>query len=69
MDIMTTKELSEYLRISVSTIRRMIAKNEIPYFRLSNKIYFNTSVVNEWIKNQDTNTIRKGDLLWDQICM
>lgn len=63
MDIMNTKELANYLRISVSTIRRMISKNEIPYFRLSNKIYFNTSIINEWIKNQDTNTTKKEDLL------
>lgn len=63
MDIMNVIELSNYLRISKSTIRRLISKKEIPYFRLSKKIYFNTSVINEWIKTQDTNIIKKEDLL------
>lgn len=52
MEILNIKELSEYLKISTSTIRRMIFKKEIPYFLLSNQYFFNKENINNWINNQ-----------------
>lgn len=60
MEIMNIKELSDYLKISTSTIRRMIFKSEIPYFRLSNQYFFNRENINNWINSQiETNIQRK----------
>ena len=52
MEILNVKEISRYLKVSVSTIRRLILKNQIPFFRVSNQIFFNKEIINEWIKKQ-----------------
>lgn len=52
MEILNIKELSEYLKISNSTIRRMISNKKIPYFQLSNQYFFNKEIINNWINNQ-----------------
>lgn len=52
MEILNVKEISTYLKVSVSTIRRLILKNQIPFFRVSNQIFFNKEIINEWIKKQ-----------------
>lgn len=60
MEVLNIKELSDYLKISTSTIRRMIFKGEIPYFRLSNQYFFNRENINNWINTQiETNIQRK----------
>ncbi len=55
MEILNTKELSNYLKVSASTIRRLISRNEIPFYKVSNKIFFNKTSINEWIDNQMKN--------------
>lgn len=52
MEILNIKELSQYLKISTSTIRRMIFKKEIPYFQLSNQYFFNKVHIDNWINKQ-----------------
>ena len=52
MEILNIKELSIYLKISISTIRRMIFKKEIPYFTLSNQYFFRKDTIDNWIDNQ-----------------
>ena len=52
MEILNVKEISRYLKVSISTIRRLILKNQIPFFRISNQIFFNKEIINEWIKKQ-----------------
>lgn len=59
MEVMNIKDLSQYLKISTSTIRRMIFKGEIPYFRLSNQYFFNRENINNWINSQIETNIRK----------
>lgn len=60
MEILNIKELSDYLKISSSTIRRMIEKKEIPFFQLSNKYFFNKEIINSWINGKiEKNYIRK----------
>lgn len=49
MEIMTIKELSNYLSISDSEIRKMVRLNVIPFFRLGNRIKFKKSSINKWI--------------------
>ena len=55
MEIMNTREVANYLKVSVSTIRRLISKKEIPFFKISNKIFFNKVFIDSWITNQVSN--------------
>lgn len=60
MEVLSVKELSNYLKISISTIRRMIFKGEIPYFTLSKQYFFKKEIIDNWIDSQiDLNYQRK----------
>lgn len=48
-EILNIKEIAKYLSCSVSTIRNMIRKNEIPYFRIGVKYYFRKESIVAWI--------------------
>lgn len=49
-DIMTIKELSSYLNISISGIRKLVRYRNIPFFRIGNRIYFDLNKINNWIE-------------------
>lgn len=51
-EIMTIQEAAQYLKVSVPTVRTMIASNEIPYFKRGQVIRLNRRDVKEWIRNQ-----------------
>lgn len=48
-NIVDIKELSNYLNTSTSTIRKMIYDNEIPFFKILGKYYFNLDIIDKWI--------------------
>ena len=45
------KQLSFYLNISVSEVRKLVRERRIPYFRIGNRIKFNIDTINDWIGN------------------
>jgi len=47
---MDVKEVSEYLKISVRTIRDLVAHREIPYSRVASRIRFDRDEINRWFK-------------------
>lgn len=49
-DIMTIQETAEYLKVSIPTIRSMIERNEIPFFKRGQVIRLNRWDVNEWMR-------------------
>ena len=51
-EIYNIKELSNYLKISPSEIRKLVRQNQIPYFRVGNRIKFEKQSINEWIEKQ-----------------
>ncbi len=53
MKIFTVKELADYLQCSVSSIRTLVRKKQIPYFRIGSKLNFNKEAVDNWIHNQE----------------
>jgi excisionase family DNA binding protein len=55
--LMTAKEVSRYLRCSVTTIRRFAGKREIPHFRLGKLVRFRRSEIDAWL-----NLHHEGDL-------
>ena len=48
-EICDIKELSEYLKISVSEIRKLVRAKRIPHFRLGNRIKFDLKKINSWL--------------------
>ena len=50
-EIYNIKELSNYLKISPSEIRKLVRQNKIPYFRVGNRIKFEKERINEWIED------------------
>ena len=52
MEILTVNELAEYLKCSISTVRKMVRNNAVPYFRTSKKINFDKQAIDKWVKEQ-----------------
>ena len=51
-EVLNVKELTQYLRCSDSTVRKLIQNKEIPNFRIANRIYFKKALIDMWIQNQ-----------------
>lgn len=49
-EIMTIREAAEFMKVSVPTVRNMIAKNEIPYFQRGQVIRLNRWEIKDWMK-------------------
>lgn len=47
--IINIKELCDVIHISPSMLRKLIYRNEIPYFRIGNRYLFNKKIINQWI--------------------
>ncbi len=52
MEILNIKELSQYLNCSISSIRKLIRDNQIPYFRICSKICFNKKQIDAWVQDK-----------------
>ena len=50
-EICNIKYLSDYLKISISEIRKLVREKRIPNFRLGNRIMFDIKKVNNWIED------------------
>ena len=59
-EIYNIKELSSYLKISPSEIRKLVRQNKIPYFRVGNRIKFEKQSINEWIENLEKDNSRNS---------
>ncbi len=64
-EILNIKELQKWLNTSESKIRQLIYKNEIPYFRIGNRYYFNRKIINHWIISKHNDSALK--MLKDEI--
>lgn len=58
--MLTVKELSNYLCVSESTIRKMVREYKIPFIRILSKILFDKSKIDFWIETEQS-TMLKGD--------
>lgn len=50
--ILNIKECAEYLNCGVSTIRKLIYNNEIPFFKICSVYHFDLDLLNKWIINR-----------------
>ncbi|MAF98656.1 MAG: DNA-binding protein [Micavibrio sp.] len=51
-DILTVKELSEYLKLNEKTAYRLAAKGEIPGFKVGGSWRFDRRDIDKWIQQQ-----------------
>lgn len=53
-DLMDTKEVSEFLRISMDTLYKWVEEGVIPHYRLSGKkILFNRQTLSKWLSEME----------------
>lgn len=61
-DIMTMKELADYLKIAEKTAYRFASEGKVPGFKVGSAWRFRKSDIDEWIKRQaDEGMKQKGD--------
>jgi excisionase family DNA binding protein len=52
-DVMTIKELSEYLKLNEKTAYRLASEGKIPGFKVGGSWRFRKSEIDRWIKSQE----------------
>ena len=55
--VFNVEELSKYLHISQSSIRKLVRERKIPYYRILSRIFFDKETIDEWISNQEFNNL------------
>ena len=55
-DIMTVKEVAEYLKIAEKTAYRLTAEGKLPGFKVGGAWRFRESEIDKWIERQTANT-------------
>lgn len=58
--ILDIQQLSEYLNCGTSTIRKLIYSNDIPYFKILSKYYFDINLINRWIIKKHNDIVLGG---------
>jgi excisionase family DNA binding protein len=51
-DLLTAKEVAEYLRVNQYTIYRLVAQKKLPAFKVGSQWRFERSVLDRWLKKQ-----------------
>ncbi|MEC9290887.1 MAG: helix-turn-helix domain-containing protein [Pseudomonadota bacterium] len=52
-DIMTMKEVSEYLKLNEKTAYRLTSEGKLPAFKVGGSWRFRKSEIDRWIKEQE----------------
>jgi len=50
--LLTRKELMDYLRIKPSTLRKLMLRNEFPYFKLERRVLFRKDDIDKWLESK-----------------
>lgn len=58
--LMSTKEVADYLRLKERKIYDMVAQDEIPHSRISGKLLFPRALVDEWVKQSTAGSALKA---------
>lgn len=59
-EICNIKELSNYLQVSVSEIRKLVREQRIPHFKVGNRIKFDLKKINYWIDKLEEKESKKS---------
>ncbi len=58
-DVMTVREVAEYLKVKERTIYRLVAKGGIPAFKVGGSWRFRKAEIEEWITRRTQDGIGK----------
>jgi excisionase family DNA binding protein len=51
-DLLTVKEVAEYLRVNQYTVYRLVSQKKLPAFKVGSQWRFERSVLDNWLKRQ-----------------
>lgn len=60
--VMTLQEIADYLRVTRSTIHRLLKRKEIPAFRIGRHWRFNVEEIESWCASRALNKDSKPDV-------
>lgn len=49
-EICDIQDLSSYLKVSVSEIRKLVRERKVPFFRVGNRLRFDLKSINTWLE-------------------
>jgi excisionase family DNA binding protein len=58
-DILTIREVAEYLKVTERTLYRLVQEKQIPAFKVGNSWRFRRDDLERWISKQARTTTRK----------
>lgn len=59
-DLMTANEVSEYLRIPISTVYKLVQEGKLPGFKVGRHWRFRREVFQDWIKTKENTSPSKS---------
>lgn len=65
-EILTIKQLADYLKVTERTIYRLAAAKQIPAFKVGGSWRFSRTDIDSWIKQQSSEGREYGDDATDQ---
>jgi excisionase family DNA binding protein len=60
--MMTLQEIADYLRVTRSTIHRLLKRNQIPAFRIGRHWRFNVEEIDNWCSSSAVSKEPKADV-------
>ncbi|WHY98830.1 helix-turn-helix domain-containing protein [Peribacillus simplex] len=54
----TVKEAADYIGVSKDTIYNLARHQQIPHVRVGKRILFRSEVLNDWMNQQETESVR-----------
>lgn len=60
-DILTIREVAEYLKLNEKTTYRLVSEGKIPGFKVGGAWRFRKVEIDRWIKEQEQNASKKQD--------
>jgi excisionase family DNA binding protein len=58
--IMTTTEVAEYLKVHQTTIYKMVAQGQIPFFRVGSDYRFHRDIIDKWMTDETSEELKKS---------
>ena len=59
-EICDIQDLSSYLKVSVSEVRKLVRENKVPYFRVGNRLRFDLKSINTWLEKLEEENAKKS---------
>lgn len=57
MEVLTVKEVANYLNCSTSVVRKLVLNKKIPFYRVGNRILFRKISIDNWVYEQEKENI------------